>query len=51
MTGTGSQSKQHERTLRICRTAGCSNKAEPKDRYCVACQLAGKAPLDGRRGK
>lgn len=51
MTGHGSQSKLHERTLRICRTPGCSNKAAPKDRYCVDCQLSGKVPIDGRRGK
>lgn len=49
MTGHNSQRKLHERTLRICRTPGCSNKAEPKDRFCLACQLSGKAPPDGRR--
>jgi hypothetical protein len=49
MTGHGSQAKQHDRTRRTCQTFGCVNKPEPKDRYCLACELMGNAPLDGRR--
>lgn len=49
MTGYASQAKLRDRTRRTCHTLGCINKPEPKDRYCLACQLMGKAPLDGRR--
>jgi len=32
------------RSGRVCKTPGCGAWAEPKDEYCLRCQLDGKAP-------
>ena len=34
---------------RVCRTPGCQQTPEPKDPYCLKCQLAGKAPDQVRK--
>lgn len=39
----------HQRSKRVCATPGCLEKPEPKDRYCLKCQLEGKAPDEVKR--
>jgi len=40
-----------QRSSRVCKTPGCGAWAEPKDDYCLRCQLDGKAPnIVTRRG-
>jgi hypothetical protein len=45
---SSSGAKLHARSARQCSTAGCAGIPEPKDEYCLECQLAGRAGELGR---
>ena len=45
---SASGGKLHQRSAEQCRTPDCTHTPEPRDAYCIDCQLAGRVGELGR---